>query len=438
MTEHVHINQFLGLLLFLTLLHSCSHEEQKAWKTGIAFAEDTILYQDVFGEQESDVWVISHEIDLENKQCSLPKGVTLNFQGGVIKNGTLVGDGTKIDYHGTCFDRVRIQGTWDVPEISTSMFKDLDYDNSLRDVVALSHPDIKNKIVIENGDYQVTATKDGDVCILVCSNTELMLNGIIRMTPNSYRGYDIVRAWGDRIVIKGTGTIVGDKHTHTGNTGEWGMGIKVLEAHDVTISGLTVRDCWGDCIYVGEESTSVLIVDCQLDHGRRQGISITAADSVTINNCIITNVAGTPPEYAIDVEPNGGDIVDHVTIDRVTVLDCKGGFLVYGRAKDARVGKVTIRNCQVSADKKITIDADKCDTLSVHDCDITQHNSWGCIACTEVGYVEIMNNTLHYDKGIMARLKDWARSKFGKKRVTVLDIEDCGMSIVERNREGHF
>lgn len=421
----------LPILLLMTVLCSCGRKDAAAvWKAGIEIATDTIACQEVFHDWGSDELFVKEDVDLNGKRCSLPKGVIINFQGGVIKNGTLVGDETKIEHSGVCLDKVRIQGTWNVPEISTSMFRDLDYDNSLKDVVALASPQIKNKIMIEEGDYQVTATKEDKVCLSIGSNTELVVNGTIRMTPNDLKSCDVIRTWGEHIQITGTGTIVGDKHTHTGTTGEWGMGIEVMNSHDVKITGLTVKDCWGDCIYVGEESKDVLIENCRLDHGRRQGVSITAADRVTIKDCTITNVAGTAPEYGIDVEPNGGDVVDHVTIENVAVRDCKGGFLVYGRAENARVGKVIIRSCDVSADKKITIGADKCDTLIVEDCDITQHNTWGCITCTKVGHVEIKNNTLHYDKGLMARLKDWMRPKFGKKRVKVMEIEDCGTTEV--------
>ena len=424
-----------SLLLPLCLFCSCSDTKETVWEGGIDIAEDTVSFWSMLGETVQGVLVIEEDIDLKNRKCCLPKDVTLSFQGGVVKNGTLVGDGTKIDSHGVCFDRVRILGSWNVPEISTSMFKDLGYYNSLKDVMALANPGVWNRIEIEPGDYQVTAQQSGDACLSVCGKTELAMDGTIRLVPNDFAGYDIIRVEGDSVVITGSGTIVGDKHTHTGTEGEWGMGVRLNHAHNVHVSGLTFKDCWGDCIYVGGKSTDVLIEGCHLDHGRRQGVSITSADGVAIRNCTITNVGGTNPEYAIDVEPNSGDIIDHVTIENITVRDCKGGFVVYGRANDARVGTVTIRNCNVSADNKITVAADKCDTLIIENCNITQHNTWGCVACTEVGHVEIMNNTLYYDKGIMAILKDWARPKFGKKRVRVMEIEDCGTNFIERNKE---
>ena len=422
-------------LFGILALCSCYHEKNMVWVEGIEVSDDTIEFSQVLGMPKQMVLEIKDIVDLDGKKCHLPPNVMLHFAGGIIKNGALVGDMTKIVGSGACFDRVRILGTWHVPEISTSMFKDLDYDNSLKDVVALANPGVRNRIEIEPGDYQVTAQHSGDACLSVCGKTELVQNGTIRLVPNGFTGYDIVRAEGDSIVITGKGTIVGDKHTHTGIEGEWGMGIRLNHAHYAHVSGLTIRDCWGDCVYVGGKSTDILIEGCHLDHGRRQGVSITSADGVALRNCTITNVGGTDPEYAIDVEPNSGDVVDHVTIENVTVRDCKGGFVVFGQANDARVGKVIISNCDVSADKKITIGADRCDTLILEDCNITQHNTWGCVSCEEVGYVVIKDNTLYYDKGIMARLKDWARPKFGKKRVKVMDVDNCGTTMVEQNQE---
>ena len=426
----------IGRLLPAILVCACSgHQEQQVvWEVGLELSEDSVTYQQVLGEPELGVLAVREDVDLNGKVCRLPANVTMKFCGGVVKNGALVGDGTKIESKGACFDRVRILGTWNVPEISTSMFKDLHYNNSLKDVVALTSPEIKNRVVIEEGNYQVTALHSNDACLSLGRNTELVVNGVIQMVPNDYEICYVIQAIGDSIAILGKGTIIGDKHTHTGETGEWGMGISMRAAHHVLIRGLTIKDCWGDCIYIDDGSKDVLIEKCILDNGRRQGISVVFADSVYIRDCKITNVSGTAPEYAIDVEPDENKNVDHVLIENVAVKDCRGGFLIYGCAKDARVGTVILRDCPVEAVKKITVAANKCDTLKIENCTITQHNTWGCIYCTEVGHVGIENNTLHYDNGLLARFKDWVRPKFGKERVKVMEIVNCGSSTVSHNQ----
>lgn len=423
------------MLLLLAVHCSCSRKETVEWKAGIEVATDTVAYQEVFHDWGSDELVVKENIDLNGKRCNLPKGIIINFQGGIIMNGTLVGDETRIEHSGACFDKVRILGTWNVSEISTSMFRDLSYDNSLKDVVALADSRVNNRIIIEKGEYQVTATKRGDVCIPVCDNTDLVIDGIIRLVPNDFVICYIIQAKGSHIAIRGTGTIIGDKHSHTGQEGEWGMGVSLRRAHDVCISGLTIESCWGDCIYVDDGSTNIVIEECRLDHGRRQGISVVSANGVIIRNCSITNVGGTNPEYAIDVEPDQNKKVGHVIIERVTVKGCKGGFMVYGYAENAKVGTVAIRNCRIDAEKKETIAASKCDTLLVENCDIVQHNGWGCVYSRYVDCFILKDNTLWYDKGLFYQLKDKLRPTFGKKRIKCMDIDSCRTTTIVQNKE---
>lgn len=256
----------------------------------------------------------------------ITKDISLKKKHGVIKNGILIGNNTRINAEGTLFEKVTIKGVWNVPEISTTLFADLSYENALRDVVALANPKVKNRIVIEKGEYKVKAEQKAKVCVPLCSNTDFILKGTIHLEPNEFKHYYIIQANGKNIRIRGNGTIIGDKHTHTGKEGEWGMGIILNGAMNATISGLTIKDCWGDCIYVGGNSRNVIIENCKIDGGRRQGISVTKANGVTIRNCVITNFSGTNPQYAIYVEPNRRDSVDNILIENVTVRDCEGGF----------------------------------------------------------------------------------------------------------------
>lgn len=365
--------------VFCTLSYGNSHAETKE-EVAIA-AKDTLSY-DILGSAANGRIVINDDVDLKGDVCRLPKGMTLLFRKGVIRNGTLIGSMTKIACTGKAFDKVTIKGSWDVPEISTELFADLSYENSLRDVVALAHPEVENRIVIEKGEYKVRAVKGSATCISVCGNTDLILNGTVRLTPNDLKSCNVILAEGKNINITGKGTIIGDKHTHTGTEGEWGMGIRLHKAINATVSGLTIKDCWGDCIYVGGNSRNVLIEDCKLDNGRRQGISVTKADYVTIRRCSISNVGGTAPGYAIDLEPNKGDSVDHVLIENVVVKNCLGGIKATRSLKQTNEGKplswigsVKVRNCDTSASKKFPALFKGCDSLFVSNCKIVSSNA---------------------------------------------------------------
>lgn len=379
------------LLCLIILFCSCSQGKTQIYAKPLPAAVDTVSNR-ILGDPKKGVYVINDTIDLGNRKCTVPDGVVLHFKGGAIKNGTLEGNKTKLKCTQGCFHRVRILGSWDIGTIKSSYFSDLSYDNALKDVVALSDSTVKNKIIIDKGEYYVTAYKNGDICIPVYSNTELVLNGTIRLTPNGYTNYYIIQAEGENIIIKGKGTVIGDKHTHTGQKGEWGMGINLSRAHHVTINGLTVKDCWGDCIYVGGESSDVRIENCLLDHGRRQGISITSADGVTIKNCTITNVGGTAPEYAIDVEPNKDETIDNVSIRNVKVSGCRGGILAWGGAPNAHIGNLEIRDCTISKTSKLPISIIKCTSAKVENC-ITKGFSWKKdINVVETGTVVLKNN----------------------------------------------
>lgn len=101
---------------------------------------------------------------------------------------------------------------------------------------------------------------------------------------------------------------------------------------------------------------------------------------------------GTDPEYAIDVEPNKDESVDNIIISDVDVKSCQGGFLVYGKAPNAYVGKVSIINCNIDCIKKTPISIIKCTSAKVEKCTIKGGNRKKPISYDEVGSVFLKNN----------------------------------------------
>jgi parallel beta-helix repeat protein len=177
------------------------------------------------------------------------------------------------------------------------------------------------------------------------------------------------------------------------------MGIHLDGASHVTVSGLTIADCWGDCIYIGGDSKNIEISDCHLRGSRRQGVSIVKADSVTISNCRIADISGTNPQYAIDIEPNKRCVVDNVLIENVTVTGCEGGFrAVIGKEEfgNARIGKVEILNCNVMAKSRQTIFLGGCDEAVVNNCVIETRKGEKPILSRKVGHMSEMNNKVIY------------------------------------------
>lgn len=331
--------------------------------------------------------------DLKGESYVLPEGVTLKSRGGVFKNGTLIGNNTKIDTNNPLFEKVSIMGDWNVSVISTNLFTTLDYENSLRDVLALANPEVENNVVIEDKVYTVSA-KSFQAALNICSNTTLIINGTIQLLPNEYKGCYILQINdSENVVVKGSGCLIGDKNEHTGTEGEWGHGIIILKSKNVTIEGLNVKSCWGDCIYVGNESSNIIIDNCNLNDGRRQGISVTSADGVVINGCIITNVFGTAPQHGIDIEPNKGDSVNNIRIEKVAISNCYGGIMSW-RPESASIGAIEIKKCSISnIQDPSPINMRFANKVSIEDCEI-ESKADRCISIQNVDTLSVSGNIL--------------------------------------------
>lgn len=282
-------------------------------------------------------------------------------------------------------------GTHNVHDLQGKTLTIVDGDVSLFD-----GREVRNgTLAISEGDYLLQVSKEGGACLTVGDNTELVIDGTLQLAPNGFKSCDVIRIVGSNVRIHGKGSIAGDRKAHTGTEGEWGMGIRMDGSRNVTVSGLTIADCWGDCIYIGGNSRNIQISDCRLSGSRRQGVSIVKADSVTIAGCTIANISGTNPQYAIDIEPNKRCIVDNVLIDNVTATGCEGGFrAVIGKEEfgNARIGKVEIRNCRVSAKSRHTIHFAGCDQAVVEDCVIETRKGEKPILSRKVGHLSEKNN----------------------------------------------
>ena len=326
--------------------------------------------------------------------------------------------------------------------ISTGNDNDMDLQGSTYrisggDVSIFDGREIRNgTLIISEGDYLLRVKKNGASCLRIGDSTELIIDGTLRLAPNDFKQYDMIRIVGKHVKIHGKGCLIGDKFTHTGNEGEWGMGINFRGATDATLSELTIKDCWGDCVYVGKKSGKVIIEDCHLDNGRRQGISVTDADSVIIRNCNISNVSGTFPQYGIDIEPNRNCSVNYALIENVDVTDCEGGIRALvpnAGVGNATIGTVEISNCRVSALSRYPIHLHRCETGTVEGCIIDATNERPSINVDDVENLTIRNNTLNVDTKLLASIKNKVRKLIGRKN-SVIRVANGSAEGVKDNK----
>ncbi|HJW34562.1 MAG TPA: right-handed parallel beta-helix repeat-containing protein [Holophagaceae bacterium] len=187
-------------------------------------------------------------------------------------------------------------------------------------------------VYIPDGTYMINPIAiptGGNHGLALKSNMTLRLSSgaVLKATTNSAGTYAIVMAQNVTGVNIVGGTIMGDRATHTGTTGEWGMGISLIGAHQAVIEGVTAKECWGDGFYVSGGSTDVTLCNVIADHNRRLGMAITSVDGMVVRNSTFINTAGTAPEAGIDLEPNPGETVANLLITNCTLNNNAGnGF----------------------------------------------------------------------------------------------------------------
>ena len=347
MTRHL-----LFAVLFCCLLITCSSKKHlhKNLYTDVltehVFTDSTFL-----NTTRDSLIIIDQPIDLKGNILIIPDNHTLYFKKhGSINNGLIIGNNTRIDGNKVgVLSQVKIEGTWNVPNISTNLFCDLTYINSLKDVFALASDAVNNTIIIEKGDYYLEL-EEGQLAVLCPkSNTRIINNGIISLLPtNKDRHYVLWCNNVENVTIKG-GKIIGDRNNHQGRTGEWGYGICATRTSNLEIIGVEVCNCWGDCICLGVDNSNVLISGCKLHDSRRQGITVAGRENIKINKCRIYNIKGTEPQSAIDIEPDAYGKIKNVDISDIEIKNCKVGIQAYGGAKNVEITNIKIDNVKVSS-----------------------------------------------------------------------------------------
>lgn len=86
---------------------------------------------------------------------------------------------------------------------------------------------------------------------------------------------------------------------------EWRMILRFSKCQNVKIYGLTLAESGGDGIYLGGPfNRNVHIKDVTCIRNLRQGISVIACEDLLIENCLLAETSGVPPQSGIDFEPN--------------------------------------------------------------------------------------------------------------------------------------
>lgn len=182
-------------------------------------------------------------------------------------------------------------------------------------------------------DFPVLVNQNG---LTIPNNSIVIFNrhSSILMAPNDLGSYNIIKIHQVKNVTLYDPVIFGERKSHTGTKGEWGMGISIRGSSNVTIYNPNVSNCWGDGIYIADlgamRAENVTVYNARLDFNRRNGISVISVKNLKIIDPVITNTDGSEPMSGIDIEPNDNhDAVEGIDIEHpITFNNGRSGILI--------------------------------------------------------------------------------------------------------------
>lgn len=204
-----------------------------------------------------------------------------------------------------------------------------------------------NVLNLKNKTYIVSADPDTTIAIKAYNKVIYGNGAVIKMAPYAGTNYRIIDAKG--ITQISDLTIIGERDEHIGTTGEWGIGIHLSNCNYAHIANVVVKKCWGDGIYLGSENSdtgengcaNASIVNCIIDHNRRNGISIINCNNFVIDGCRISNNIGINPQCGIDIERNKTNEITAGIIKNSTFIDNHFSHILQYDSSDNN----TVENC---------------------------------------------------------------------------------------------
>lgn len=262
-------------------------------------------------------YVIKEDYVLE-EDIVIPANCVLEFKGGSIRGGRIIGNNTSIKYKSEIFNHVELSGTWIVPIIHSNMFSEKEEDNFLPKLFKLCNKDIPNTVVIDQGEYNLFTRRKGYVIPVLFSNTTLEIEGTIKIDSENQDGGIGFVCLGDNIHIKGNGKIVGDRLANTSDT-EWSPVFFCNNCNNLVVEGIIIENSYGDGIYCRYNCNNVTISGVTFIKNRRCAVAFNSGKNNIIKQCVFIENGGRAPGCAIEFENDGKDmdipIVNSFVID---------------------------------------------------------------------------------------------------------------------------
>ena len=215
-------------------------------------------------------------------------------------------------------------------------------------------------ITIPNGVYMIETAISNTVekGIIVDGDNihiELSDGAILKAIPNKYPKYSIITFKDMKNgSIKG-GKILGDRKEHDytslSGTHEFGFGVHIYSAENITVENCYISDLTGDCVEIWGRnnptdgyvpSRFVTIKNCTLNMSRRNNISVVVGTDIMITENIISNAGendgindGTDPKSGVDIE--GGSNPCRINLVNNIFTNNLGGSVIVFNGNEVNV-----------------------------------------------------------------------------------------------------
>lgn len=230
----------------------------------------------------------------------------------------------------------------------------------LQNIINMNKP-----IIFDDSTYMIN--KNG---LLLINNTTITFNNtILKMIPNNSSGYKILNINRcNNVNILGNAYLIGDKETHTGETGEYGHCIQIIGSSNIVIENVDCSYGWGDGLFLGKTDNdfivpeNITINNLNCHHNSRNGLSITSGKNVIINNLITHHNTRTAPNGGFDIEPNDSNDIIDVTLNNVySYNNGKSNTFYQAFISNAYTDNyiVNIGNLNIKGQLSVTVNNDK-------------------------------------------------------------------------------
>lgn len=230
----------------------------------------------------------------------------------------------------------------------------------LQNIINMNKP-----IIFDDSTYMIN--KNG---LLLINNTTITFNNtILKMITNNSSGYKILNINRcNNVNILGNAYLIGDKETHTGETGEYGHCIQIIGSSNIVIENVDCSYGWGDGLFLGKTDNDFIIPEnitinnLNCHHNSRNGLSITSGKNVIINNLITHHNTRTAPNGGFDIEPNDSNDIIDVTLNNVySYNNGKSNTFYQAFISNAYTDNyiVNIGNLNIKGQLSVTVNNDK-------------------------------------------------------------------------------